>query len=491
MLRNLRTWASHIKRYLKQIDCRSTSQKITTPERCESVRSKSFENMVMYIAPPKRNSAYSVILPDGELYDSAQHHAVAVVDPFPEADFGHLVFVFYIDGSTRFWCEKNNHKYMGSGLCLIRAQKSRCWNNVRVSASETRKDYQIKKCEVNFIPLVSDYFQESTEHGKRQELICIHNLAGFGPCPADLNVTSKVDERCELRENTKQCYLKKTAPEKHRPLLCKLYEICDHAVTVFGGWNEMSMRVRNEENVRMIYKMLRRNGFLKDKIQIFYNGNGDLELEADYTGGLPATEKSAIRHHISTLCSSEFCVDSFVIYLNGPSTSDGAILLWDKNGDGLVDTEESYTAQEVISDVTGCAANQVILMVDQSYSDAVVSELKYLRKRTNQLDNVVLMTNGESSEYAQGQTATGHWGRHSKIRSISWGIDGMGVNSSTLINRKLAEQYTLYGAPVVKGLPRFFPNFDHLERNFMGCQNLPPSRWILQFLSDENSDTEN
>jgi len=50
----------------------------------------------------------------------------------------------------------------------------------------------------------------------------------------------------------------------------------------------------------------------------------------------PAALKLVIRYHIRNLCSAQHCVDSLVIYLNSPSTSDGTMLLWDVDHNGLV-----------------------------------------------------------------------------------------------------------------------------------------------------------
>ena len=50
----------------------------------------------------------------------------------------------------------------------------------------------------------------------------------------------------------------------------------------------------------------------------------------------PATQKDAIRNHISTLCRVTNCVETLVIYLNNPTMNDGTSLLWDTNGDGVV-----------------------------------------------------------------------------------------------------------------------------------------------------------
>jgi len=50
----------------------------------------------------------------------------------------------------------------------------------------------------------------------------------------------------------------------------------------------------------------------------------------------PAALKLVIRYHIRNLCSAQHCVDSLVVYLNSPTTSDGTMLLWDVDHDGLV-----------------------------------------------------------------------------------------------------------------------------------------------------------
>lgn len=50
----------------------------------------------------------------------------------------------------------------------------------------------------------------------------------------------------------------------------------------------------------------------------------------------PATEKLAIRSHLALVCRSLHCADSLVLYLNSPTTSDGTMLLWDANRNGIV-----------------------------------------------------------------------------------------------------------------------------------------------------------
>ena len=50
----------------------------------------------------------------------------------------------------------------------------------------------------------------------------------------------------------------------------------------------------------------------------------------------PAALKLAMRYHLQKMCASPHCVDSLLLYLNGPARSDGTVLLWDLDGDGVV-----------------------------------------------------------------------------------------------------------------------------------------------------------
>ena len=45
-----------------------------------------------------------------------------------------------------------------------------------------------------------------------------------------------------------------------------------------------------------------------------------------------------MRYHLQRMCAAPHCVDSLLLYLNGPAKSDGTMLLWDVDGDGIVST---------------------------------------------------------------------------------------------------------------------------------------------------------
>uniref|UniRef100_A0A1A8JD71 Uncharacterized protein n=2 Tax=Nothobranchiidae TaxID=405002 RepID=A0A1A8JD71_NOTKU len=87
-------------------------------------------------------------------------------------------------------------------------------------------------------------------------------------------------------------------------------------------------------NLQKFYKMLRNNGFPKDHIKTFFANRG--HLPADIEGVYSATEKAVIRSHVSYICRKQHCADTLVLYLNSPTCSDGTMLLWDTNLNGIV-----------------------------------------------------------------------------------------------------------------------------------------------------------
>lgn len=56
----------------------------------------------------------------------------------------------------------------------------------------------------------------------------------------------------------------------------------------------------------------------------------------DVEGVYSATEKAVIRNHVSYICRKQHCADTLVLYLNSPTRTDGTMLLWDANLNGIV-----------------------------------------------------------------------------------------------------------------------------------------------------------
>lgn len=56
----------------------------------------------------------------------------------------------------------------------------------------------------------------------------------------------------------------------------------------------------------------------------------------------PSAMKTAMRFHVRKICQTSHCVDTLVLYLNSPSKTDGTMLLWDVNKNGVVSICTTY-----------------------------------------------------------------------------------------------------------------------------------------------------
>jgi hypothetical protein len=160
---------------------------------------------------------------------------------------------------------------------------------------------------------------------------------------------------------------------------CKLFQTCDQALLMSGGWNNLHSTM-SEENINLIQSSLLRQGFLKQNIKIFNDNYDDEEkglksannhkvlmsrrgregnnknkkyrVSPDIRGtgeekqgeihnnerseNLSSSMKSKMRSHIRKICELRHCADTFFLYLNNPTSIEGSILLWDFDGNGLV-----------------------------------------------------------------------------------------------------------------------------------------------------------
>jgi hypothetical protein len=165
-----------------------------------------------------------------------------------------------------------------------------------------------------------------------------------------------------------------------------LFETCDQAVLISGGWNWQWSGEREVNRLLSMYRMLRHNGFDKQSIKIFFANGARAKrggehvvdpaesvaagaaLPADpfsfsspkvLNGGTekpvnqhrhhdhhpnerpamyPASLKIGLRNHIRTMCTTPHCADSLVVYLSSPTRPDGASLLWDADNNGEVNS---------------------------------------------------------------------------------------------------------------------------------------------------------
>jgi len=179
---------------------------------------------------------------------------------------------------------------------MVLAVKRRCRN--AVDRRSRRRNFD-RRCEVNFIPLVSgiddddepggDRVREHrSSHGRRlphqQLLTCRTNVDGFStrcpPVPAVLNDTSH--RLCNpVRENARRCETTHAAL-RGAAGRCRLFEICDRAIVVSGGWNWWTQRHWHADNAAGIYSMLRDHGFTTGNVKVFFaNGASDI-LRCNY-----------------------------------------------------------------------------------------------------------------------------------------------------------------------------------------------------------------
>ncbi|XP_075870129.1 uncharacterized protein LOC142880243 [Nelusetta ayraudi] len=426
------------------------------------------------------------------------HDAVLVLDPSPGENFGHPLGLFYLDVNvTKKRCSHVDGIYLGDE-CLTLARKGRCQNQLKrrqagperllgnghgrlaggggggglravtittSSAGRLAERAAGSLCDVHFLPLVVG----TGDSNRTQRLRCVDH-AEFARCPQPLPVGSPSPpvSSCELNKNTRRCHQQPLATH----LSCRLYQTCDHAVLISGGWQQQITFQRHIQNLQRFYRMLQNNGFHKDHIKTFFASSG--HLPEDLEGVYSATEKVVIRNHVSYVCRKQHCADTLVLYLNSPTRNDGTMLLWDANLNGIADLKERYSVNELLADLAGCRATRVLLFVDQSYSGVLSKRLRGSQKHLN----VVLIPSQTWPTFNQprsnpGREDGGWW----HIGAATCLLDHLGKGSGTsglLQSWASLLNVTLAGAPCNATPPL---TDGEMRREYQGCQNLPTALW--------------
>nr|XP_020472758.1 uncharacterized protein LOC109969888 [Monopterus albus] len=396
---------------------------------------------------------------------SMAHDAVLVLDPSPGENFGHPVVLFYVDVNvTKKRCSHLDGIYLGEE-CLTLALKGHCQNQLK------RRQWQPWAigglCEVHFLPLVVGV----GDNNRTQRLRCVDH-AEFATCPQLLPMGSPSvpTSSCELNKNTRRCHQQPLATH----LSCRLYQTCDHAVLISGGWQQQMMFQRHIQNLQMFYKMLQNNGFHSDHIKTFFASNR--QLPDDVEGVYSATEKAVIRNHVSYICRKQHCADTLVLYLNSPTCSDGTMLLWDANLNGIADLKERYSVSELLTDLAGCRATRVLLFVDQSYTGVLSKRLRGSQKHLNV---VLIQSQTWQTHSHQNQRLSQGWedSSWSRISSATCLLDHLGkvAGMSHMVQPWAGLlNVTLAGAPCNATPPL---TDSEIRREYQGCQNLPTALW--------------
>ncbi|KAM7303066.1 uncharacterized protein ISCGN_018574 [Ixodes scapularis] len=416
----------------------------------------------------------SAVLPDEPLNGAGSHDAVLVLDPFPEAGFGHLVAVFFVDlGWTQLQCQVNGGYRLEEGECLSIALKDRC-QNLLGGHGGYRGRSLVRRCEIHFLPLV--HLEDEEPHQSKQRLRCRPDVAGFAPCP-ELRPQNETDFLlCNpVRVNTQRC----STTQEMALTRCRLFETCDQALLLSGGWDRLSSPVAGGlANLRDVYAMLTRFGFKSNNVRAFYaNGADGRYVSGDADDILyPSALKLALRYHLQRLCLTSHCADSLFVYLNSPTFSDGSSLLWDVDGNGQADEEEIYSIRELLFDLKNCSAKQVVVVADQNFS----GELARAFARSKHHGNVLFFGSSQKEEYSWRSELTRHWTAydhsHACVRDVQEEAASKVPSSSpvTYDGSQRSIQKTIFGAPC-----DVFPPYsqEELEELHFGCQNIPPSVW--------------
>lgn len=104
-------WAKAAFDYIRTLRCESVF--FTTGKECRKLLAIPQSSMSIHIAPSTTLGQYRTILPDNSLSRKESHEGVIVIDPYPKANFGHLVIVFHADKSDSYMCKVKNGIFIG------------------------------------------------------------------------------------------------------------------------------------------------------------------------------------------------------------------------------------------------------------------------------------------------------------------------------------------------------------------------------------------
>lgn len=477
-------WVKGAFNYVRNLKCEDVF--FTTEKECQDLLTIPQSSIVVYVAPYSGHRTYEAVLPDETLTRKDNNHqGVLVLDPYPTANFGHLVIVFFIDNKDQTTCDSENGIFLGTHSdCMTLALKRRCKNAMK---RHGRKKHHARRCEINFLPFVylADPSNSKNEDKKINYLRCWQGLSDFARCPKLRDESETKDLICNpLRDNTKRC----TTTHEMVKTNCNIFEICDQGVLISGGWNRQTTGERYKKNLEDFYWMLRENGFKKNNIKTFYaNGATGINVPGELAHHVhPAALKLALRYHIQTLCRSPHCVNSLVLYLNSPAKNDGTMFLWDVNSNGLAEDDEKYFLKEFKEDISNCAADYVQVIIDQSFSGNIADAFK----NSPEHRNVVVFSSGKDNEYAFDDEFTHHWVTANHTQECTWQVQKQIKNVSTKSNPESHEgqrgevRATIFGAPC-----HVIPPFSNreLRHEYLGCQSLPTALWIKKLLADKSN----
>lgn len=185
-----------------------------------------------------------------------------------------------------------NYLIAENGDCLSLALKRRCKNAIK---RQSRRKHHARRCEINFLPFVYlEHNQKQNPQQKRYNFLrCWQGLSGYSRCP-DLRDEKETKELiCNpFRDNTKRC----TTTHGMVHTRCNIFEICDQAVLISGGWNRETTGTRFQRNLERMNRMLLANGFTGSHIKTFFaNGASGINGKFLYQRGRLINVTSSLR----------------------------------------------------------------------------------------------------------------------------------------------------------------------------------------------------
>uniref|UniRef100_A0A914XRI3 Uncharacterized protein n=1 Tax=Plectus sambesii TaxID=2011161 RepID=A0A914XRI3_9BILA len=407
---------------IEQTDCMTTC--FASPDQCQQLKTRLANPALVNIYSTESNSNERFIasLPE---YELDEHDDFLVIDPFPDRPFGHAVAVFFVDSVSEVECRWLDGNYIGNlgsaGRCVHWAKNKNCGRN----RTERKEHRHINGCAINFLPAVFSTDTRSSGGKTEQRLKC-QSVAGFARCPllALTNGTTPCDSLACEHELFRRL-------EPH----CGLFQKCDHAVIVQGGWTGATT---DGDRMAEMRSALSAVGFMGANVRAFDKDRRTLaEAEAD-AAVFPAS-KRLVRKAISSVCQLHYCVDTFVVVLKAPSLSNGDVLLWDSNGNGRADTDEVYRVSELIEDLSDCGAAQTIVLLDTPHGRRIISAIKEHHSSS------VVLAYAASSNYSRSEFSDRWTKGRLRDRCVKDVFKWVSLERS--VNREPLERKTIFGAP--------------------------------------------
>jgi len=113
-------WANAAYHFIRQLNCNETY--FTSHKECTHLLNLRKQDIVMYMAQSPDGEQFVSMLPDGGLRRAGAHDAVVVLDPYPKANFGHFLMVFFIDRTNSpTACTRHKGTYLGEPATIYQS----------------------------------------------------------------------------------------------------------------------------------------------------------------------------------------------------------------------------------------------------------------------------------------------------------------------------------------------------------------------------------